>query len=695
MRSPLHQSIDETVIRSGVRFIDTSEQQNLPSDDSPENPDSSTPRKASYHRHTRNAPNKSTDRIYLRKGIKHSIPYLTSIKATRDDGHSRFVVKASERWRYSWDVFVFFLFMYVSLVSVFVYSFLNVLPRRGAWFVIERILDVLFSIDVIINFFTSYAVERFDDAPVTLRQTCSKYVSTYFVTDFISTIPWDVIVHHSDHHDENHPILLVRYLRLLRLIKFHRLYRAVRVRESFTRAEIKLHVKCGHWRLLTLSFSVILISHWFACLFYFFGTVPDSTNTAFFTSWTGVEEKVPSSTYGRYILSLYFSIYTITTIGYGDVVPGTTFERTYVNVIMVLGAACFAYVISQVSNIFGELNENFALRRRMMDMLTDLTRIQKLPPSLAIEIKQFFRDYFSHRRVIDEKALLDVMSNGLRQRVLRHMYSSFIQKAVIFNGIPDHKLDSIYCNIQDTFRHKDDVLFNVGDQADCLYIVKNGSVTLIDETGDHVDIGTGPGGVIGLADMPIRRGWKYKAVVTVSSEVLEIPRTFVLEALESQPETLNALRVNEASQVWLQALQVLQRHIRLVALSQRFEEQTREWTRGSQELSEEEDNNGGRSAGGGGTAEDGDGEGGMVRSHVDVNEGSERIEVGRATHRVSRERFLQDTYDDEDADMGINEMRRELRKKRERVGQLEEQIAKMRHAMKELLSHLEPKENVS
>lgn len=685
MSSPRRHSSENNATQSVVRFSPDAVHRNSSSDDRQRNINSSdgqektnTTRSNKFEKS-----NHSADRNDFRRGIKHSIPYLSTVENYNGQLLSRFTISASNKYRYCWDVWIFILFMYVALVSVFVFSFLNSFPRNSVWFVIERILDAFFIIDIVLNFFTFYKVKQFEETPVTLKHTIQSYLSRYFLTDLIATIPWDIISYRP-----NTPVnilLFLRYIRLLRLVKLPRIYRALRLRESFTQFEVKFHIKYGHMRLVSLVFSVILIAHWFACLFYFFGTIPDSTNASLFTSWTGVEDKVPTHTYGRYILSLYFSIYTITTIGYGDVVPGTTFERTYVNVIMFLGAACFTYVISQVSNINVELHENSALRRRMMDMLTDLTRIQKIPPSLAVEIRQYFHDYFTHRRVTDEKALLDLMSNGLRQRVWRHMYGEYVNKTGILKTIPDHKLNNIYRNIFDTFKHKDDVLFNDGDLADGLYIVKSGLVTLTDDVGDHVNVGDG--GVIGVADMPIRRNWKFKAVVSVNSEVLQISRSCVLEALESCPGILSALRHTEASKSWQQGLQVLQRHMRLVTLSQQFREKTKEWLRQSGHFAEEIDEMDESTQGCNTTA------GASTSGNAETSKTASLSDAGAhiegSGSRAMRNRRNADGEEDDVTD--VEKLQKELREKRERVDHLEEQIAKLRHHMKEFLSNLGPR----
>eukprot|EP00951_Prasinocladus_malaysianus_P001906 scaffold13534_cov27-Prasinocladus_malaysianus.AAC.1 len=50
-----------------------------------------------------------------------------------------------------------------------------------------------------------------------------------------------------------------------------------------------------------------------------------------------------------YIGSLYWSVMTVSTIGYGDIVPDTSLERTFVILAMLIGAFAYGYIIGAVS----------------------------------------------------------------------------------------------------------------------------------------------------------------------------------------------------------------------------------------------------------------------------------------------------------------------------------------------------------
>lgn len=50
--------------------------------------------------------------------------------------------------------------------------------------------------------------------------------------------------------------------------------------------------------------------------------------------------------------SLYFSIVTMLTVGYGDITPVNLIEKSYVMIIMIFNCGLFAYYINSIGEIF-------------------------------------------------------------------------------------------------------------------------------------------------------------------------------------------------------------------------------------------------------------------------------------------------------------------------------------------------------
>lgn len=62
---------------------------------------------------------------------------------------------------------------------------------------------------------------------------------------------------------------------------------------------------------------------------------------------------------------------TITTIGYGDIIPQTVAERVYVTMCMLTGALGYGYIIGAVSGIVATRNQRRNLFYTTMDTLNE------------------------------------------------------------------------------------------------------------------------------------------------------------------------------------------------------------------------------------------------------------------------------------------------------------------------------------
>ena len=57
----------------------------------------------------------------------------------------------------------------------------------------------------------------------------------------------------------------------------------------------------------------------------------------------------------RYVSSLYWAVITMTTLGYGDIIPVNVNEKIFVIVIAIIASCIYAYSINSIGNILTEL----------------------------------------------------------------------------------------------------------------------------------------------------------------------------------------------------------------------------------------------------------------------------------------------------------------------------------------------------
>jgi hypothetical protein len=109
--------------------------------------------------------------------------------------------------------------------------------------------------------------------------------------------------------------------------------------------------------------------------------------------------------YDRLIISCYFALTTLSTVGYGDLTPQTQVEMIFGIFVMLCGVAFFSYImgsfieiISNYDKKMGSVDKGTELHN-WMTLLTRFTNNKPLPKSLINQIDNHFAYYWSNDRL--------------------------------------------------------------------------------------------------------------------------------------------------------------------------------------------------------------------------------------------------------------------------------------------------------
>jgi len=221
-----------------------------------------------------------------------------------------------------------------------------------------------------------------------------------------------------------------------------------------------------------LKFSTLLLScsHWMACIWGFTGLTfgeelctaegyqivfgPNNPVPISETSWLTtlyVDGKVspdsPCTHWHTYLASLHFAVMTITSIGYGDIVP--TRESEYIVCIfcMLSGGVLWAYVIGCTCSILSHnhpVEENF---ENGTDMLNTVMREVAVPK----EKQQRFREFLREAKVRDSFAVFQEVAERFspqpRGELMLHLSRESLTSVRCFRDAPG----SFIMDVADSF----------------------------------------------------------------------------------------------------------------------------------------------------------------------------------------------------------------------------------------------------
>lgn len=108
----------------------------------------------------------------------------------------------------------------------------------------------------------------------------------------------------------------------------------------------------GMMRLMTMVFTLISCIHVAACFWFLTYKLSDFAPD----SWVVRMEYQDASLSAKYLVSIYWAIATILTVGYGDLSGKTTMERGVAIIWMLIGVAFYALTIGMITSVLDRID---------------------------------------------------------------------------------------------------------------------------------------------------------------------------------------------------------------------------------------------------------------------------------------------------------------------------------------------------
>ena len=108
------------------------------------------------------------------------------------------------------------------------------------------------------------------------------------------------------------------------------------------------------FKIIRLIFIAILITYFIGCGWFYFCTLFDDTE---YNNFMVVYELKKYPVQHQIVISCYYALTTLSTVGYGDYYPISNQERILGIVIMLFGVAFFAFVMGNFIEIISNYEE--------------------------------------------------------------------------------------------------------------------------------------------------------------------------------------------------------------------------------------------------------------------------------------------------------------------------------------------------
>ncbi|XP_065486123.1 potassium voltage-gated channel subfamily H member 2 isoform X2 [Caloenas nicobarica] len=388
-----------------------------------------------------------------------------------------------------WDWLILLLVIYTAIFTPYSAAFLlndqEEAQRHNCGYscsplnVVDLIVDIMFIIDILINFRTTY-VNSNEEVVSHPAKIAIHYFKGWFLIDMVAAIPFDLLIFGSGSEETTTLIGLLKTARLLRLVRVAR--------------KLDRYSEYGAAVLFLLMCTFALIAHWLAC------------------------------------------ICSLTSVGFGNVSPNTNSEKIFSICVMLIGSLMYASIFGNVSAIIQRLYSGTARYHTQMLRVREFIRFHQIPNPLRQRLEEYFQHAWSYTNGIDMNAVLKGFPECLQADICLHLNRSLLQNCKPFKGATKGCLRALAMKFKTTHAPPGDTLVHAGDVLTALYFISRGSIEIL--RGDVVVAILGKNDIFGEPLNLYARPGKSNADVRALTycDLHKIHREDLLEVLDMYPE---------------------------------------------------------------------------------------------------------------------------------------------------------------
>ncbi|MFH1100731.1 MAG: cyclic nucleotide-binding domain-containing protein [Methanobacteriota archaeon] len=345
----------------------------------------------------------------------------------------------------SWDIIIailtIFLAIEIPLRLAFDYPLLNIY--------IEIIITLLLVIDIIINFITQIYSKGI--LIKNQKQITHRYIRKLFFFDLIAAIPFALLT------------LVFPGVILIRWLSLTRLFKLLRLNSLISKWRNHQVINPSVLRLGVFFFWIFLLAHGLACLWIYIARIENL-------------DTIPT-----YMNAIYWTITTITTVGYGDITPITDLQKILTMAAMIIGVGVYGFVIGNIASLLSNIDIAKTSFLKQMEDVNSFLTYKSVPKRLKQKVQNYFHYVWDNQLAQCEHEILNTLPLSLKTEISMQIHRKLIEHVPFFQNTDKEFISDIISQVQPQVFLPEDHIFKKGDIGDCMYFICNGSLDVLSD----------------------------------------------------------------------------------------------------------------------------------------------------------------------------------------------------------------------
>ncbi|XP_048455936.1 potassium/sodium hyperpolarization-activated cyclic nucleotide-gated channel 1-like [Rhincodon typus] len=397
-------------------------------------------------------------------------------------------------FRFYWDLIMLML-MVGNLIIIPVGITFFTESTSTIWIVFNVASDTFFLLDLIVNFRTGIVVE--DNAEIILDPNVIKwkYLKSWFIIDFVSSIPVDYIFliiekgFDSDVYKTARALRIVRFtkiLSLLRLLRLSRLIRYIHQWEETMIFHMTYDFASAVVRIFNLIGMMLLLCHWDGCLQFLVPLLQDFPPDC----WVSLNGMVNDSWGMQYSYALFKAMSHMLCIGYGARAPVSMSDLWITMLSMIVGATCYAMFVGHATALIQSLDSSRRQYQEKYKQVEQYMSFHKLPA----EMRQKIHDYYEHRyqgKIFDEDNILEELNDPLREEIVNFNCRKLVATMPLFANADPSFVTSMLSKLRFEVFQPGNYIVREGSIGKKMYFIQHGVATVITKSSKEMKLSDG------------------------------------------------------------------------------------------------------------------------------------------------------------------------------------------------------------